>query len=996
MRAPAVLTALAIASFALSAQAAEQVELRAGEHSGYGRIAVQWPKPVTYETKIVGQTLTIHFARPFTAQINTIARNLDDYVASAAQSADGTTITAKLKRPVEIKSEIIDRDIVAIDLVQKIENLAEKPDPKSLAKGKIAKVAATPKKEEQKTAEIQAPAQAAALQVVPPAGVTVPETQPAAVSAAVPPAAPPAPSAAPAAPQGGNGDAPGPIAFAPQFVTESGQNSLRFDWPVATGAAVYRRGSALWIVFGDKAQLDLDSLRAHDQGVLSAIDSVPAGTGTALRIVAADGLNPSVRRAGNSWIIDLKNAATAPDAPITVDPRPGATVPSVDLHVHQAGTPLSIKDPILGDKLVVVPVAELGRGIDGTRSFVDFRLLATEQGIVIRPNTDDLTVIPDSETVEIARPNGLVLSDDHDRLLGGASADRHKLFDFAGWMGPASQTFIERRSRLENAVASADPSARTTPRLALARFYFANLFGAETLAVLEQIERDDPPAAADRGVQALKGAACFLADDWDCAQHQLSLAALDGDVEAALWRGALAAHNADWNTAEREFTDSVSLLPSYPQRLRDRFGLSAAEAMIESDRASASGPLIDMVMKDSPDASDAAMAQYLEGRRQQALGNLEVALEDWVKVAASGDRRARARALYARAMALYDSKKASRLDTINALDALRFSWRGDAFEFTLLRKLGEMQLAEGDADGGIEALHEAAIYFPDYPDSKAVAKEASDSFANLFLGKTADDIPPVKALALYTEFHDLEPAGDRHDAIAKKLIDRLVSVDLLDQATALLDDQVKNHLTGRDKARATTQLALLRLMNQQPDAAIAALDIDVGSDVPADLARQRQELRARALTDLNKVPDALALLQNDNSVDAARLRADIYWHQQDWKDAAKVFADLAGPPPAQGPLGVDLSRIVLAWAAALTLDGNQPAVDKLRQDWGPAIAGTQTAQAFDLITENPASGVAGGGSAADVAARIAEVGSLQSFMAAYRQRLASDGLSAIN
>ena len=210
----------------------------------------------------------------------------------------------------------------------------------------------------------------------------------------------------------------------------------------------------------------------------------------------------------------------------------------------------------------------------------------------------------------------------------------------------------------------------------------------------------------------------------------------------------------------------------------------------------------------------------------------------------------------------------------------------------------------------------------------------------------------------------------------------------------MLDDQVKNHLTGRDKARGATQLALLRLINKQPDAAIAALDLDVGTDIPADLARQRQELRARALTDIGKVPDALALLQNDNSVDAARLRADIYWHQQDWKNAAKVFADLAGAPPAQGPLGVDLSRLVLAWAAALTLDGDQQDVDKLRHDWGPAIAGTQTAQAFDLITENPSAGVAGGGSVADVATRVAEIGALQSFMSAYRERLASSGLNA--
>src|ERR1700749_233240 len=162
--------------------------------------------------------------------------------------------------------------------------------------------------------------------------------------------------------------------------------------------------------------------------------------------------------------------------------------------------------------------------------------------------------------------------------------------------------------------------------------------------------------------------------------------------------------------------------------------------MLETDHGSAAGPLLDTVLKDQPSASDKAMAQYLSGRREQELGQLGPALEEWVKVAASGDRKARARALYARAMALYGNKQVSRLDTINSLDALRFSWRGDAFEFMLLRQLGELQLAQGHVDGGIESLHEAAMYFQDYPASKDVAKEAADSFANLYLSNKADDV----------------------------------------------------------------------------------------------------------------------------------------------------------------------------------------------------------------------------------------------------------------
>jgi len=542
-----LLAAVALATLSLAARAAEKVELRAGEHEGYGRIAIQWPTPVAYQAKLEGKTLVIHFARPFTGQINIINRNLDHYIANAAQSADGKTITAKLLRPVELKSELVDHNIIAIDLVQRIETLAAKPDAEMLAKGKVIKApppktatahAAPAKAEPRQIASLEAPPQAAPLAAVPPAGLDNPGPNPAgeAVVAKIEPAeAKPAAPMPPAATQGDNTAALGTLT--PQLVVESGQSSLRFDWPTPIAAAVYRRRSALWLVFAGATKFDLAPLRAKGQGVLSAIDQVPAGSGSALRLVLADGLNPSVRRAGNSWIVDLKRVAAAADAPITVDPRPSATVPAVELHVHQASAPLSIKDPLFGDTLVVVPVGELGRGIDATHSFVDFRLLQTVQGIVIRPNTDDLVVHSDSDAVDITRPHGLALSDEHDRLLGGGvPTDLHRVFDFAAWRGSDNQTFIERRRKLERTAADAAPAARTMPRLDLARFYFAHLFAPETLGVLAQIERDDPASATDRGVQALKGAACFLADEQDCANKLLNLSAFDKEPDFGVLR----------------------------------------------------------------------------------------------------------------------------------------------------------------------------------------------------------------------------------------------------------------------------------------------------------------------------------------------------------------------------------------------------------------------------------------------------------------------------
>src|SRR6185437_8215943 len=102
--------------------------------------------------------------------------------------------------------------------------------------------------------------------------------------------------------------------------------------------------------------------------------------------------------------------------------------------------------------------------------------------------------------------------------------------------------------------------------------------------------------------------------------------------------------------------------------------------------------------------------------------------------------------------------------------------------------------------------------------------------------------------------------GERGDAVVRRLVDRLVAVGLLDRAAALLEDQVNHRLTGRDKARAAAQLALIRLLDRNPAAALKALDIAVvGTDVPPDLQRQRQQLRARALTELGRTDEALTL-----------------------------------------------------------------------------------------------------------------------------------------
>jgi hypothetical protein len=59
-------------------------------------------------------------------------------------------------------------------------------------------------------------------------------------------------------------------------------------------------------------------------------------------------------------------------------------------------------------------------------------------------------------------------------------------------------------------------------------------------------------------------------------------------------------------------------------------------------------------------------------------------------------------------------------------------------------------------------------------------------FEDLFLSGKADALPAIEALALYYDFSKLTPIGRRGDELIRRLSERLVAVDLLDQASELL------------------------------------------------------------------------------------------------------------------------------------------------------------------------------------------------------------------
>ena len=144
----------------------------------------------------------------------------------------------------------------------------------------------------------------------------------------------------------------------------------------------------------------------------------------------------------------------------------------------------------------------------------------------------------------------------------------------------------------------------------------------------------------------------------------------------------------------------------------------------------------------------------------------------------------------------------------------------------------------------------------------------------------------MTALSLYYEFGELAPDGAAGGQIAEGLANRLVDVDFLDRATELLSIQLAA-IEGVDKARVGAHLAVIQLLDQEAEQAIDTLrnTVGEGAEIPAALMQERRHLQARALSAIDKVGEALALLEKDDTHEASLLRADINWRAEMWTEA---------------------------------------------------------------------------------------------------------------
>jgi len=264
---------------------------------------------------------------------------------------------------------------------------------------------------------------------------------------------------------------------------------------------------------------------------------------------------------------------------------------------------------------------------------------------------------------------------------------------------------------------------------------------------------------------------------------------------------------------------------------------------------------------------------------------------------------------------------------------------------------------------------------PKQPEGRAAGKPEGDE---------GDTLPAIDALSLFYDFRELTPIGRRGDEMIRRLTDRLVSVDLLDQAAELLQHQVDHRLQGAARAQVATRLAVIYLLNHKPDKAQATLRATRTADVPNELRNQRMLLEARALSDIGRHELALEVIANIEGRETVRLRSDIYWAARRWQQAAEQIELFYGERWRDFQPLTDSERSdILRAAVGFALGEDAIGTARLREKYAGKMNEGTDRRTFTLVT-----GGLGTNSAEfrDVARAIAAVDTLEGFLRDMRAR----------
>jgi hypothetical protein len=949
----------------------QPVKLRFAEAPGFSRFAFTVSEPMPITVSQDGQELRITFNAPVKVDFGDVLASLPASVVSlGADYADATAVVRLVLAPNATMRQFREGNAFIADVT------AGKPDKPEQLQGE-AQIAPPSDAQAELPAQTQQPVERPS---VPAAPAPVAQQQ---TPAPLPPAADAATLKQQVAQQ-----PRAPLSAEVNVTVTLAPNGVRVHFPFQepVASAVFRRGDRIWMAFDTKRSINVSELTADRTRSFSDVTVADTDNGKIVRMKLKGGWLTSAESDGQNWTIHFGDAVVGVSRPLIVRrmTEEGVAMLAVPLDGAANGKVHRLDDPEIGDDIRVITALAPVRGVLRAQDFLEFKLLPSAHGVALLPLADDLTFIPKTDHILIGRPKGLAISTaaPAPNLRTDRTNAVSSPLDATLWEAERNRRFQVRESEILNATAEAPANQRQDSRMTLATFYLAHGLATEAKGALESILRDDVKTPLNARFYLLRGLSELMIGRPAKALENFSNSELKDSQDAALLRAVVYAEMSAWTEARENFRAGSAGLKLLPVTLQREVLLAALRAAVEVRDFSEAGRLMNEL--DGTEVPEDLKAEFavLAGRVSEGLGRVDRAEGFFETAVKAKEGPAAAEARYKQIELKLLRGEYNRAKAIDRLEALSFVWRGDRIELEANRLLARLYVDEARYRDAFRLLDAALLSQPNVPVTRTFQNEMAAVFEDLFLSGKADSLPPIEALALYYDFSKLTPIGRRGDELIRRLSERLVAVDLLDQASELLQHQVEFRLTGAAKAQVATRLAIVHLMNRKPQRAVAVLATTRIAELPQDMREQRLLLESRALMGSNRFDQALDIIASLKGAEAERQRADIFWQAKRWRQAGEAIEVMLGERwKEEEPLNELERHDVLRAGLAYALAGENLGLTRLKEKFGNKMDGAPEKAAFDQIASNPNPRAIGAASKL-----LANVDSLSVFLKMYQAK----------
>lgn len=899
--------------------AKETVTVRLGQHKDYTRLVFDFTRLVPYKVSHQGTRLRLDFnsaatpALPRTrgAQISGLKQ-----VPADGQMALEATVPAQAK----INHYRLDHKIV-IDVYAPRASSTPPAQAKTPAAVKTPPPASPPPPPVEPVAATPAPAQASPVETPPPAPTTAQQ---------------------------------------PPAIVEDTVITLSTVEPAAM--AVFSRNNQLWLALDTSTASIPPEVRGGMAAFLGSPRALKFQGGTAYRFTLPPDMNLSVTKRDLGWQVTLSSRPKAGLSrnQMNIDYDEASRKARLMTELKNMGRILHFRDPDAGDEIFAVPVNMPDQRIERPLRTPDLEIIPSALGLALAPRADGIRVTRLGDYVTITSPQGILVTPGTVGLTAvlptrEESDERPaRLFDFPNWRQGGIERLLLNKRDIEKAIGAArTPDQKAEAYMKLAVLYFANTFGPEALGALRLAAAENERLLHNPGFLALRGAAAVLAGHYDDAFKDLSHPLLQGQPEISLWEGYAAAATEQWRKASRAFPNDNHLLAEYPESIAVPFTIYMAESALRLGHTETARNLLSTLNASAAglDSRYRAALNYLAGEAARQEGKFEEAITFWSPVAGGRDRLYHAKASLAKAELLLQEDRITLDEAIDRVENLRFAWRGDGLEVAILHTLGQLKIRRGQYLSGLQDMRTAVVLARgNLEDTTPITHDMARAFYDLYVDGLAHKLPALEAVAIFTDFANLMPAGQDGARATLNFADFLVRIDLLERAAGLLENQVRDRSVPPTELYAVgKRLAAIHLLDGKPAQALSALNRTEIPNPPATERDERLLLRARALSESNQHQQAIAVLNNLYSPAALRLKADIHWRARNWTQAGAALSALLplDPPPKLDP---QTAELVLNAAVAYRLGNNRAGAAEMRQTWGSLMAATPYKDVFNVVT----------------------------------------------